>query len=139
MMRDQSDVVQAPLSIVPNEVADYIDGLLTDYDEPVLLEMEALARERNFPIVGRQIGSCLGLLTQAVGAKRVFEFGSGFGYSAYWFCKAISSDGKVICTDGDQANVNRAENFLRRAKLASQIEFHCGQAQGVFKKQSGAV
>ena len=59
-------------------------SLLTRYDEPVLLEMEAEGKERGFPIIGRLVGVTVELLARSVGAARVFELGSGFGYSAYW-------------------------------------------------------
>src|SRR2546430_2634755 len=66
-------------------IEDYIRGLLRRHDEPVLLEMEAEAKEKDFPIVGRMVGVALELLGRAIGAKRIIELGSGFGYSGYWF------------------------------------------------------
>jgi predicted O-methyltransferase YrrM len=36
------------------------------------------------------------LLARAVDARRVFEFGSGFGYPAYWFARALPADGEVV-------------------------------------------
>ncbi|MEX0742719.1 MAG: O-methyltransferase, partial [Actinomycetota bacterium] len=64
-------------------------SLLGRYDEPVLLEMEAEGKERGFPIIGRLVGVTVELLARSVAAKRVFELGSGFGYSAYWFARAV--------------------------------------------------
>src|SRR5437667_12145969 len=80
---------------------DYIRGLLARHDEPVLLRMEAEAAERNFPIVGRSVGVVLELLARGIGARRVFELGSGFGYSGYWFSRAVGPSGEVHLTDGD--------------------------------------
>jgi hypothetical protein len=61
----------------------------TEHEEPVLLEMEARAAEHRFPIVGRATGRFLELAARAVGAHRVMELGSGYGYSAYWFARAV--------------------------------------------------
>ena len=103
-------------------------SLLTRYDEPVLLEMEAEGRERGFPIIGRLVGVTVELLARSVGAKRVFELGSGFGYSAYWFARAVGPSGEVHGTDGDPANEPKALRNLSRAGLAEPIRWHVGDA-----------
>ena len=103
-------------------------SLLTRYDEPVLLEMEAEGKERGFPIIGRVVGVTVELLARSVGAKRVFELGSGFGYSAYWFARAVGPSGEVHGTDGDPANEPKALDYLSRARLAEPIRWHVGDA-----------
>ena len=103
-------------------------SLLTRYDEPVLLEMEAEGKERGFPIIGRLVGVTVELLARSVGAERVFELGSGFGYSAYWFSRAVGPDGEVHGTDGDPANEPKALDYLSRAGLAQPIRWHVGDA-----------
>ncbi|HVI95184.1 MAG TPA: hypothetical protein VM753_14320, partial [Anaeromyxobacter sp.] len=55
------------------------------HNDPVLAEMERIGAERDFPIVGPQVGRLLEALARACSARRVLELGSGFGYSAYWF------------------------------------------------------
>ena len=45
--------------------------------DPVLEEMEELAREGDFPIVGAHAGKLLSILTRATGARRVLELGLG--------------------------------------------------------------
>ena len=103
-------------------------SLLTRYDEPVLLEMEAEGKDRGFPIIGRLVGVTVELLARSVGAKRVFELGSGFGYSAYWFARAVGPSGEVHGTDGDPANEPKALDYLSRAGLAEPIRWHVGDA-----------
>jgi predicted O-methyltransferase YrrM len=58
----------------------------------------------------------------------VFELGSGFGYSAYWFARAVGPEGEVHCTDGDPANEPKALDYLSRAGLAAPIRWHVGDA-----------
>jgi len=103
-------------------------SLLRRYDEPVLLEMEAEGKDRGFPIIGRLVGVTVELLARSVGAKRVFELGSGFGYSAYWFARAVGPSGEVHGTDGDPANEPKALDYLSRAGLAEPIRWHVGDA-----------
>lgn len=112
-------------------------SLLTRYDEPVLLEMEAEGKERGFPIIGRLVGVTVELLARSVGAKRVFELGSGFGYSAYWFSRAVGSAGEVHSTDGDPANEPKALDYLSRAGLAEPIRWHVGDAVTSLKAVDG--
>ena len=81
----------------------YMRGPAARHDEPVLVEMERLAEERDFPIVGRLVGELLEVLALSIGARSVVELGSGFGYSAYWFSRAVGPGGTVVCTDGEPA------------------------------------
>ena len=76
------------MDIVDPQIEDYMASASARFDEPVLLEMEA-ERERGFPIVGRNVGVTLEVLARSVGARRIMELGSGFGYSAYWFARAM--------------------------------------------------
>jgi predicted O-methyltransferase YrrM len=115
----------------------YLTSLHQRHDEPVLLEMEAEAQERGFPIVGRVVGAFLEVMALSVGAKRVFEFGSGYGYSAYWFSRAVGSDGAVVCTDGKAENARKARAYLERINRWDQIDFRVGWAQDVFQATDG--
>jgi caffeoyl-CoA O-methyltransferase len=54
-------------------------------------EMAAHADAHGFPIIGPDAGGVLQTLARLRGADRVFEFGSGFGYSAYWFLQGVDS------------------------------------------------
>ena len=105
-----------------------MEDRLRRFDEPVLLEMEAEGESRGFPIVGRQVGVTLELLARSIGARRVVELGSGFGYSAYWFSRAVGESGELHLTDGDPENERKADDYLRRARLAGPVRFHVGDA-----------
>jgi caffeoyl-CoA O-methyltransferase len=90
--------------------------------------MEKEGRERGFPIVGRNVGVTLEVLARSINARRVMELGSGFGYSAYWFARAVGDSGEVYCTDGDAANVAKGEAYLERAGLADRVSYRVGDA-----------
>src|SRR3989338_8477044 len=115
-------------TLTDSRIDDYLFKLASRYDEPVLNEMEAYGRKHDFPIIDRLVGAMVHLFALTVGAKTVFELGSGFGYSAYWFAKAAGPKGKIICTDGDSKNRDKAEKFLRRANLWECIDFKVGDA-----------
>jgi caffeoyl-CoA O-methyltransferase len=116
------------VDIVDPRIEAYMASRLTRFDEPVLLEMEVEAVERGFPIVGRNVGVTLEVLARSVGATLVAEMGSGYGYSAYWFARAVGDGGEVHCTDGDPANERKALEYLGRAHLDEPIRYHVGDA-----------
>ena len=116
------------MDIVDPRIETYMASLLARHDEPVLLEMEAEAHANGFPIIDRLVGATVEVLARSVGARRVFELGSGYGYSAYWFARAVGQDGEVHCTDGDPANEPKALAYLARAGLDGPIRWHVGDA-----------
>jgi caffeoyl-CoA O-methyltransferase len=125
------------MDITNPDIEDYIRSLLARYDEPVLLEMEAEGKERGFPIVGRMVGVVLEILARGIGARRIFELGSGYGYSAYWFSRAVGSAGEVHLTDGDSQNEPKALDYLGRAGLDKPVRFHVGEAVGALESTDG--
>ena len=124
------------MEIVNPQIEDYLRDLLGG-DHPVAEEMEAVAEERDFPIVGRAVGVTLEVLAAAVGARRVLEMGSGYGYSAYWFARAVGSDGEVHMTEGDQGNQERAMGYLDRAGLGDRVVPHVGNALEIIDDLDG--
>jgi caffeoyl-CoA O-methyltransferase len=120
--------------IVEPRVESYIATLGASPD-PVLAAMEALAERRRFPIVGRQAGSMLGLLARCIGARSVLELGSGYGYSALWFARALPPGGTVICTDLSEDNRDLALGYFRTAGLESRIDFRVGHGLSIAREQ----
>jgi predicted O-methyltransferase YrrM len=125
------------MDIVDPRFDTYMASRLARFDEPVLLEMEAEGERRRFPIVGRNVGVTLEVLARSIGARRVMELGSGFGYSAYWFARAVGSDGEVHCTDGDDANAEAGRGYLERASFADRVTYHVGDALESFAQIEG--
>lgn len=56
-------------------------------------DMERRARDDGFPIIGPAAGHFCYLVARMILARRVFELGSGYGYSTAWFAKAVSENG----------------------------------------------
>jgi predicted O-methyltransferase YrrM len=121
------------MDITNPEIEKYLTDLIPDRDE-VLLEMEKIGYTRGFPIVGPLVGRLLYQMVRLTGARKIFEMGSGFGYSAYWMAKAMnhrgggSSGGKIICTDGKAENARQAMEFFKRGGVADYIDFRVGDA-----------
>ncbi len=125
------------MDIVHPAVDAYLKDLGAIDDEAVLLEMEQHAAENGFPIVGRLCGQVLELLARSIGAKRIFEMGSGYGYSAYWFSRATGEDGEIHLTDTDPGNERKARDLLARAGLDAPIDYHVSSAFDAFDDTKG--
>jgi predicted O-methyltransferase YrrM len=134
-----SPTIQNPSILIPVHPAieDYMRGLSCRTDDPVLIEMERIAQENNFPIVGRLVGIFLETMAKSINARRIFEFGSGYGYSAYWFAKAVGAEGQVICSDGDPLNQAKSEQYLGSVGLLDRVNFHVGFAHEIFARTEG--
>src|ERR687896_1730466 len=113
----------AAVDIVDPRIEAYLGDLLGG-EHDVAAEMEREAEKRDFPIVGRTVGVTLEVLSRAIGARRVLEMGSGYGYSAYWFARAVGAEGEVHLTDGDPEFERKAVDYLGRAGLDKPIRFH---------------
>jgi predicted O-methyltransferase YrrM len=124
------------VEIVDPRIMEYLRRLYDDGD-PVRTEMEALAEKRRFPIVGPLVGRHLILLTLAIGAKRVFELGSGYGYSALHFARAVGEGGVVHCTELDEENVRLAQGFLTRAGVWGRVTYHREEATAALRRVAG--
>lgn len=125
-----------PFAIVDPRIEEYLRGLYDDGD-PVRHEMEALARRRDFPIVGPVVGRALEVMARAAGARRVFELGSGYGYSAYFFARAVGEGGEVHCTELSAGNVALAQGFLERAGLWDRVTYHQAEARAALRRVGG--
>lgn len=124
------------MDIVHPEIERYLGELFPSTD-PILKEMERQAERERFPIVGPLVGRLLALMARTIGARRVFEFGSGFGYSAYWFLQGMDGQGTVILTDDDAANATRARDYFKRAGLSDRVEIHIGDAFEIIDTRPG--
>lgn len=77
---------------ISQEVRDYLDSLVPPRP-PEMQAMEAYAQEVRFPIIGPASGYFCYQVARMIGARRVFELGSGYGYSTAWFAKAVKENG----------------------------------------------
>ncbi|MBI4279845.1 MAG: O-methyltransferase [Armatimonadetes bacterium] len=103
---------------------------LTPARDPVLQEMEERARQTRFPIIGPLVGQLFYLLTRLTGARRVFEMGSGYGYSTAWFARALRDNGggEVYHVVWDEELSRQAKEYLGRLNLVPHVKFRVSEA-----------
>ena len=101
--------------------------------------MEAEAARTQFPIIGPAAGQYCYLMTRLLGAKTVFELGSGFGYSTAWFARAVRENGgglvHHVVNDADLSA--RARRHLARLGLSDVVQFHVGEAVAALAGAAG--
>ncbi|GAA0654655.1 O-methyltransferase [Salarchaeum japonicum] len=122
--------------VLTDAAADAVRAGNADPD-PVLAEMTDYGRDEHFPIVGPDAGRFLRLLARLTGAERVFEFGSGFGYSAAWVADALPADGELVLTDFDPENLQKAREFLDQTGDIEKCVFEAGDAFETFDARDG--
>jgi predicted O-methyltransferase YrrM len=110
---------------------------LASPEDPVLREMELLGAERSFPIIGPQVGRMLYILAAASSARRIIELGSGFGYSAYWFARAVGPEGEVILTELSAERAAEAQGFLERGGFADRVHVEVGDGLEIIDRVGG--
>jgi predicted O-methyltransferase YrrM len=116
------------------EVEDYLYSMLPPRDD-VLAEMEADASKNDVAIVGPAVARVLYQLAAISGAKRVFEMGSGIGYSTVWWARAVGEGGRVVFTDGDRTRAEKARRYFDRAGVSRRITVHVGDALEILSEQ----
>lgn len=107
--------------------------------EPELLAMEAYAEANDFPIIGPVCGYYCYQLARMIGAKSIFELGSGYGYSTAWFAKALKENGGGIVhhTVWDEELSQQARSHLVKLGSADLVQFHVSEAVAALKQTDG--
>lgn len=124
------------MKIIDPAIDDYMMAL-TPARHAVLAEMEAFAAMHKFPIVGPLVGRFLQQLVRLGGVRRVFEMGSGFGYSALWMALAMAEDGMIECTESNADNVQRGQAWIEQAQMAERVRWQTGDALELIAQAGG--
>ena len=80
------------MDILSPQINDFLTNLVPPRP-PEVQKMEAYAEQHDFPIIGPICGHLCYQLARLLGARRVFEMGSGYGYSTAWFAQAVKENG----------------------------------------------
>jgi predicted O-methyltransferase YrrM len=106
---------------------------------PVLQAMEAEADQTGFPIIGPAAGNACYLLARLIGGRRVFEMGSGYGYSTAWFARAVAENGggEVHHVVWDRELSERARASLTEMGFGGLVQFHVAEAVQTLRETAG--
>jgi predicted O-methyltransferase YrrM len=83
---------------------------------PALAAIEAAAEPERIPILDRESGRVLAVLT--AGRRRICEIGTAYGYSTLWMALAQGHGGSIVTIDPDRERTDIARGFWRQAGIA---------------------
>jgi predicted O-methyltransferase YrrM len=119
-------------------LADYTRRLFAPEDA-VLAELgrRAAASIEGPMQITAEVGQLLHVLALTIGARRILEVGTLFGYSAIWLGRALPPDGRLICLEMDAARAAEAREWLGRAGLSARSEVRVGPALALLPDLAG--
>jgi caffeoyl-CoA O-methyltransferase len=120
------------------QIQDYLTTLVPE--RPAELQrMEAYAQEHHFPIIGPVAGQLCYLLARLIGARSVFELGSGYGYSTAWFARAVQENGggTVYHVVWDDKLSQMARQHLNTLGYGEMVQYHVAEAVETLKQTPG--
>jgi caffeoyl-CoA O-methyltransferase len=115
-----------------NALYDYIVDNFAPEDD-LLREIVADAEKNGVPQIhiSPMQGKFLQLLIHMIGAKKVLEVGSLFGYSAIWMAQALPEDGKVISLELEPKHAQLIRKNAAKAGLSDKIDVRQGDANAL--------
>ena len=124
--------------LIPEYLMGYIDSLVPPRP-PEMQAMEAYAEKIDFPIIGPASGYLCYQVARMIGAQRVFELGSGYGYSTAWFAKAVAENGggEVYHVVWDEELSQQARKHLTVLGYDGIVRYHVGEAVQTLRETAG--
>ena len=124
--------------LISDRVKQYLDELVPQ--RPVEMQkMEAYATEHRFPIIGPAAGYTCYLIAKISGARKVFELGSGYGYSTAWFAKAVIENGGGLVNHvvWEDRLSQMAKNHLENLGFGDVVRYTVGEAVQALRESEG--
>jgi predicted O-methyltransferase YrrM len=128
-MRDMSDFVHAA-------VAGYLAGLAPAEDE-ALAAVRARSAADGVPALSADTAWLLHAVAAAVRPARVFEIGTGYGYSGLQIARALAPGGLLFTVERDGARAAVAREHFAHAGVADRVNVMVGEAVRLVHKVAG--
>lgn len=124
------------LDIVDPRVSRYIASLAAETD-PHVIRMAMCAKELGVPRLDLAAGHWIELLTRLVGGRRVFEFGSAFGFSTYFLARAVGPQGHVHGSEVEDELLAQHERLFAEHSYRERITLHKGDGREILARLEG--
>ena len=124
--------------LITSSVREYLDALVPPRHEE-LRAMEKYALEASFPIIGPASGHLCYQVARMIGARQVFELGSGYGYSTAFFARAVQENGGGVVHHvvWDEQLSARARRHLDVLGYTDLVRYHVGEAVATLREAEG--
>lgn len=121
--------------ILNKDILNYVEGLFPRLPQ-VLEKIDMQARQNRQPIVSKDAGIFLYLITKLVNPRRILEIGCNLGYSAAWMGLAKNNNAVIDTIEIDNEIAEIANNNFASANLEDSIYIHIGAALDVIPNLS---
>lgn len=124
--------------MIDPRVSAYLDALVPPRP-PEMAAMERIARKTDFPIIGPAAGHFCYQVARLTGARRIFELGSGYGYSTAWFARAVRENGggEVYHVVWSQELSDRARGHLDTLGYGDVVRYRVSEAVEALRATDG--
>jgi predicted O-methyltransferase YrrM len=112
--------------LIDEKLHSYIDGLISER-HPLLMEMEAYAKEHGVPIMELAGIETMLQLLRLHTSKRILEVGTAIGYSALRMADALP-ESQIITIERDEERIQLAKAFIGRSQYGGRITLIEGDA-----------
>lgn len=109
----------------------YLSSLMHSTD-PLLLELEKDAEERDIPIVGPLVARTISILLKSAKPERALEVGTATGYSGICIARTLEGKNKKLTTiEVDPKRIKEARRSFQKAKVSDYVEILPGEARRI--------
>jgi len=117
-------------------IDEYIREILPSNDG-LLREMELYAEENHVPIVHKEVGVLLQVITKATRVKKVLEVGTAIAYSTLLFCEAMGDEGYITTIERNEKMISLAKENIKKANKTKNVRIIEDDATEVLKYLEG--
>lgn len=120
------------------QLSAYLEGLVPERPAE-MQKMETYAAEHRFPIIGPAAGYYCYMTARITNAQRIFEMGSGYGYSTAWFARAVQENGggEVHHVVWDEELSQRARGHLAALGFDGLVKYQVSEAIQALRETEG--
>lgn len=114
-------------------IEEYIRNVLPE-NGGLLGEIETYADENHVPIVHKEVGALLQVITKAARVKKVLEIGTAIAYSTLLFCGAMGDDGHITTIERNRKMIPLAKRNIEKAGKTENVRIMEGDAVVILKQ-----
>lgn len=122
--------------ILASGIAEYLEKLVPPLPD-IFEQVDDLARAEGHPIVSKDAGLFLHLLTKLVRPRRILEIGCSIGYSGLWMGTALQPGAQIDTIEINRTTALKAEYHFQAMGLSDSIYIHLGAALQVLPQLHG--
>ncbi len=109
---------------------------LSSNESIFLKNLDHLKQELNFPAIRNDIGMFFNFLVRSFSLKNIFEFGSGYGHSAFWYFVGDYSPENIFLTEKRSDLLDVFNSLQWSEKQKTILQYHQGDAFDKLKEVS---